>query len=316
LQNILKGSQEKVELNIYNNGVLSQADSLPTVSVYDADNDASPIAGYNNVPVIDVPEAGVYKFLITPALTQVNRVIEVKWFYSINGIQTSETNYYSIDTPYSTPSDIIDFLQYGSNPAEINYHSISEINAAEKVARTIIEGYTGQIFTHRYGTQEVFGVGSDAIHVTERMLTIDKMWEDDQLVIDTTTDPVYNTFGFPVELTQTNFTVRIVYGGWDIRYDNQVDPTVLYYGRFRQNARYKFEGQIGYKYVPDEIKLASMLLVNDILSNDYNWRNKYLSKVNLSEVSFEMEGGAFNGTGNITVDNILDQYRHTNVVII
>jgi hypothetical protein len=59
-----------------------------------------------------------------------------------------------------------------------------------------------------------------------------------------------------------------------------------------------------------------MLLINDILANDYNWRNKYLQRVNLSEISFEMAKGAFNGTGNITVDNILDQYRNVNIVII
>ena len=45
-------------------------------------------------------------------------------------------------------------------------------------------------------------------------------------------------------------------------------------------------------------------------------QTQYLKKVDLSEISFEMAGGAFNGTGNITVDNILDQYRHQNIVII
>jgi len=59
-----------------------------------------------------------------------------------------------------------------------------------------------------------------------------------------------------------------------------------------------------------------MLLQQDIMSNDYNWRNKYLSQVNLSEISFKMAGGAFNGTGNVMVDNILDQYRKANIVII
>jgi len=29
-----------------------------------------------------------------------------------------------------------------------------------------------------------------------------------------------------------------------------------------------------------------------------------------------MAGGAFNGTGNVMVDNILDQYRKANIVII
>ena len=134
------------------------------------------------------------------------------------------------------------------------------------------------------------------------MITLDKVWENDQLMIDNTVSPVYNNFGFALEISPTGKAVRIINAGWDVRYDNQVDPAVLYYGRFRDGARYKFQGQLGYKYVPEDIKMAAMLLVNDILSNDYNWRNKYLQKVDLSEISFEMAKGAFNGTGNIAVE--------------
>ena len=316
MQNIQRGSNEKIHLNVFADGVLTQADNTPTVSIYDADNDASPISGFADLTAINESESGVYSFYLTSAVTNINRMLLVQWSYSINDMPYVESSYYNVETVYSNPSEIIDFLGFGSRPSDINYHSIEELKASEKIARTIIDGYTGQKFTQRYGTQEVFGKGSDACQLVEKMLTVDMVWENDQLMIDNTADPVYNTFGFPLEITQTGFAVRIVNAGWDIRYDNQVDPNVLYYGRFRDNSRYKFQGQIGYKYVPEDIKIASMLLVNDIMANDYNWRNKYLSKVNLSEISFEMAGGAFNGTGNVTVDNILDQYRHTNIVII
>jgi hypothetical protein len=58
------------------------------------------------------------------------------------------------------------------------------------------------------------------------------------------------------------------------------------------------------------------LLVGDLLSNDAAWRTKYLKKVNLAEVTFELAKGAFNGTGNVIVDGILDQYRNYNIVVI
>lgn len=316
MQNIQKGSQEKVYLNVYNNGVLSQADSLPIISVYDADNDSQPINGFASITAVDEPATGVYSFFISPALTQVNRTLEVVWNYHVNSIPTKETNYYAIETVYATISDIEDFLGVGARPQDVNYKSVSDLQYAEKIARTIINGYTQQDFGRRYGSQELFGNGSDAIEFVERMLTIDKLWEDDILVIDKTVDPYLNTFGFEVDISDTGFAARIFDAGWDIRYDNQVDPTVLYYGRFRDHARYRFQGDIGYKYVPEDIKLATMLLVNDIISNDFNWRNKYLKKVDLSEISFEMAGGAFNGTGNVTVDKILDQYRNMNIGII
>lgn len=313
MQNIQVGSQEKVYIEAYSNGVLSQADSVTTINIYDADNDATPLL---TGTAFDEPEVGSYSFMLTPPLTDITRVLEIVWTYQINGVAFIQKDYYSVDEVYASVSDIIDFLGYGKKPSDINYHKTEEIISAEKIARTIVEGYTYQVFSTRYGSQEMIGNGSDALSLIEKQLTIDQMWEDDLLVIDNTQNPPVNTFGFPLEITQTGFAVRIVDPGWDIRYDNQVDPTILYYGRFRDNSRYKLVGNIGYKYVPDDIKLATMLLVNDVLSNDFNWRNKYLNKVDLSEISFEMHGGAFNGTGNITVDNILDQYRNVNIVII
>ena len=316
MQTIASNSQNTIKLEVFVDGVLTQADSVPTLSIYDADNDSSPITGYANVNATDDPPVGQYSYLLTPAITSTNRILEVKWNYTLNSVAVTQTDFYAVETPYSTIAETIDFLGYGSTPNSINYKNPKDIIAAEKIARTIIEGYTGIKFYTYYGQQEVFGKGADAVELTERILRIDQVYENDILIIDNTITPVFNTFGFTLEISPTGRQVRIYYPGWDLRYDNQIDPTVLYYGRFRDNARYVFTGQMGYKYVPEDIKLASMLLVNDIVSNDFNWRNKYLQKIDLSEISFQLAKGAFNGTGNVTVDNILDQYRNMNIVII
>jgi len=316
LQTIVKGSKQKIYLNVYNDGVLTQATSVPTLSIYDADNDTTALTGYSNITVTDENAAGVYSYTMTPALTQVNRVLKFVWSYALNSVSTTEEQFYAVETVYATVSEIQDFLGLGTTPSDLNYQNPKEIESAEKIARTIIEGYTGQKFSKYYGTQEQFGFGSDAIELTEKMISIDKVWENDLLAIDNTSNPVYNNFGFGVELSPTTKAIRIINSGWDVRYDNQVDPNILTQGRFKSSSRYKFQGIIGWKYVPEDIKLAAMLLVGDLLANDYNWRNKYLKKVDLSEISFEMAGGAFNGTGNLAVDNILDQYRNVNIVII
>jgi hypothetical protein len=313
LQNIQKGSQEKIYLNVYVSGVLTQADSIPTLTIVDADTGVSLLSSST---AIDDKPTGVYSWVLNQNITNTNRVIQVTWTYHTNGITATSDQFYSIETSYASTSEIVDFLGYGSDPSELNYYDPKDVYKAEKLARTIVEGYTDIKFYTYYGSQEVFGKGSDALELVERVLSIDKVWENDLLLIDNTQNPAYNTFGFGLQITPTGRAIRIVNAGWDVRYDNQVDPAVLYYGRFRDNARYKIQGQIGYKYVPEDIKLATMLLVGDILANDYNWRNKYLSKVNLSEISFEMAKGAFNGTGNVMVDNILDLYRNLNIVII
>jgi len=323
LQTINTNSQEKIYLEVYSNGVLSQADSLPTLSIYNADSDIYNPGGtisqtplYTNLNAYDEPATGVYSYQLTPNITSVNMVLEVVWSYTQGGVAVKTTDYYSIETPYASIPETMDFLGYTGDSSKPNYIDPNTIIKTEKMARTIIEGYAGIKFYKYYGFQEIYGIGANTIQLTEKMLSLDQIWENQILVFDGTTSPVYNTFGYNTEISPTGYQLRIWYPAWPDGWNNEMDPTIYESGRFRDTYLYRFVGEIGYNYVPEDIKLASMLLQQDIMSNDYNWRNKYLSQVNLSEISFKMAGGAFNGTGNVMVDNILDQYRKANIVII
>jgi len=318
LQTINTNSQQKIYLEVYSNGVLSQVDANtnPTLALYDADNDSAPLTGFGSLTGYDETPAGIYSYALTPAVTNKNFVLEARWSYVVGGVTVTQNDFYSIETPYASVGEAMDFLGYSPTPSDANYIDPKSIVNAEKLSRTIIEGYTGIKFYTYYGGQEVYAIGSDTIHLTEKMLTLDQIYENEILVFDQTQNPVYNTFGYSTEISPSGYAIRIWYPGWPDGWNNQMDPVIYPYGRFRDGYLYRFVGQIGYKYVPEDIKLACMLLIQDILSNDYNWRNKYLSKVDLSEISFEMAKGAFNGTGNVAVDNILDQYRKANIVII
>lgn len=323
MQTINTNSQEKIYLEVYSNGVLAQADTLPTLAIYNADSDVYNPGGvlsqtplYANLSAYNETPTGIYSYQLTPNITSTNMVLEVVWSYTIGGVATKTTDYYTVETPYASIPETMDFLGYSPSSGASNYLDPSVIVKAEKMARTIIEGYTGVKFYKYWGQQEIYGIGANTIQLTERMLSLDKIYENQILVTDYTQTPVYNTFGNSVEISPTGYQLRIWYPGWPDGWNNEMDPVIYEYGRFRDNYLYRFVGEIGYNYVPEDIKLASMLLQQDIMSNDYNWRNKYLSTVNLSEISFKMAGGAFNGTGNVMVDNILDQYRKANIVII
>ena len=323
MQTINTNSQEKIYLEVYDNGVLSQADSVPTLSIFNADSDIFNPGGvinqtplYTNLVAQDEPQAGFYSYTLTPNMTNVNMVLEVQWSYSLGGHAVVQTDFYQIETPYATISETIDFLGYSPIGSDSNYMDPSIIVKTEKMARTIIEGYTGIKFYKYYGGQEIRGIGANTIQLTEKMLSLDQIYENEMLVFDNTQSPTYNTFGYNTEISPSGYQIRIWYPGWANGWDNQMDPTIYEYGRFRDNYLYRFVGEIGHKYVPEDIKLASMLLQQDILAKDYNWRNKYLSQVTLSEITLKMANGAFNGTGNVMVDNILDQYRRQNIVII
>lgn len=313
MHQIVRGTTELAEFEIYVKGQLANADGDVVVSVTDA-NYGNTI-GSGGVAFND-PVLGRYTFDLDPEYTTLNRVLRLQWDYTVNGKAISSEDFYEVFTPYAYVSDIIDYYNFGTSPSDLNYKSHDELIYAERLARYQIESYTNQTFGRAWGDQEQFGYGSDAIELVQRMVNVEKLYENGTLVIDYTQDPVYNTFGYDVELSTTNKALRILKSPYDVIYDGQMDPTVLYYGRFREHARYKIYGELGWTYVPNDIKFCAIRLVGNILSRDAEWRERYLKKVNLSEISFELDGGAFSGTGDVIVDNILDNYRTVGIVII
>lgn len=313
MQEIQNGTKQKVELSIFSNNVLVNADSDSViVRIYNADDTTNSIvaSGY----ATSEPEIGSYTYQLTPSVTNVDRVLKIVWSYQLNTVSASQTTFISVITPYALASDIVDYYNFGTRPQDLNYKSIEQIVYAEKLARTLINNYTGLNFGKRYDYQEIFGIGSDAIELTERMFSISQVYENDVLVVDASAS--FNAFGFPIVLTPTGKAARISNVDWDLRYDPSVDVTMRETGKFRSGTRYRFYGNIGYEYVPQDIKLCAILLVGDILSGDSNWRIKYLKEIDLGDISFKLSAGAFNGTGNVIVDNILDSYRNVGIVVI
>jgi hypothetical protein len=315
MHQIRRGTTETAEVEIYSNNQLINADGDVIVTVFDADYGTQ--VGPGGVAFND-PALGKYTFDLDSTYTSLNRVLQVIWSYSINGKQTSQEDFYESYTPYATVSDIIDYYGFGTRSSDVNYRSQDEIQAAEFVARMQIENYTGQTFGREWGDQEIFGNDSDALELVERMLSVEKLYENGILSIDYTANPILNNFGWDIELTTTYRAIRIVNNDnqAQIAYDSSFDPTILYAGRFRAGYRYKVWGEKGWIYVPQDVRRCTVILAGDYLSRDSEWRNKYLNKIQLGDVNFQLDSGAFTGTGNVIVDQILDQYRNTGIVII
>ena len=218
MQTINTNSQEKIYLEVYNNGVLAQADSLPTLSIYNADSDIYNPGGvlsqtplYTNLNAYDEPQTGIYSFFLNPNITATNMVLEVVWSYSTGGIATTTKDFYTVETPYASIEETMDFLGYSPIVGQPNYLDPNTIIKTEKMARTIIEGYTGVKFFKYYGGQEITAIGSDTIQFTEKMLSLDQIYENEVLVYDNTQNPVLNTFGYATVISPTGYQLRIWY---------------------------------------------------------------------------------------------------------
>lgn len=299
---------------LYRNNVPTDADSLPIVKVYDA----------NLETLIETGSAtknsggpGEYYYQITPQLSSVDRMLRIQWDYSFNSASISENSFTNVVTPYATLPEIISELSIGVQSYDDDYIDPETILFAERMARATIQNYTMQNFNKRYDSQMVWGFGTDSLFLTEKMLSIENIYEENSLIYSASTG--YSDLGADLNLSDTGRSLYLATPNSTYsvpRPMQEMYPNSSKFGRFYDNKQYTIEGVIGWQYVPQDIRTATIMLVADYLSNDLQWRNKYLSKVNLSEITFQLNPAAFVGTGNAMVDSILDAYKNIGIVLI
>jgi hypothetical protein len=298
------------------NNVPTNALSLPTVTVYDAETNVEVDSGTAK----STNDVGQYYYQITPTSSSVDRPLRLQWDYQFDldgdTISLSENSFASVVTPYATLPELIFELSIGAEPSDDNYIDPEQILFAERLARIKIDNYTSQTFGKRVGSQTVYGIGANSLFLREKMLDVTAIYEGTTLVYRSS--PYYNSLSsYDLTVSDTGKIVIISDGdSIDYQYSKISDPFATTASRFANNKRYSVEGTIGWQYVPSDIRTAAILLVGDILTSDYEWRNKYLNQVNLSEVSFKINSAAFQGTGNATVDSILDAYTDVGIVLL
>lgn len=311
MHEIFTNTFHKHEIILYKNNTPTNPDSTPTVNVYNAETSVLIESG----SAVATGITGEFYYQITPTLSSLDRVLKLEWTYAFSSYPVVDNSYAGVVTPYATLSDIIYELSLGKSPSDENYIEPEQILFAERLARIQINNYTMQTFSKRDGQQTMYGIGADSLFLTEKMLSIDSIYEDDFLVYKKT--PYYNSLSdYDLALSETGKTILIA-NPPNQSVNRAFDPFgSTSKSRFVNGKRYSVSGAIGWQNVPQDIRAATVMLVGDILSRDYQWRNKYLSRVNLSEISFDINSAAFVGTGNAIVDSILDSYKNVGIVII
>jgi hypothetical protein len=311
---VYTGSVGTIELITYKDGVPVAPDSTPSVVVTNAETGASVASG--NATILNPDYCGEYYYNLPSSATSTDRVLKVVWSYSISGRSIQETEYVYVVTPYATVDEIVAELGYSSRPEDPNYFSYEKIRTAERAARMMISNELGFTMGKRTGSTTAYGSGADVLVLSEKILSISELYENDELMVDVSEN--YNIFGFNVEITETGYGIRIVppNPGDDIDERESIDFIGYEKGRFRDGYRYKINGVLGWNYIPAEIKQCVFLLVNDLLCNDSIWRSRYVKKINSGQMSVELSSLTFNGTGNAIVDAILQKFKMIQAVII
>jgi hypothetical protein len=251
---------------------------------------------------------GVDKGTIVPG-TAVNGAVEVQlpylqydgevavnWTFSIPGSGSiTDRTYYDIVTPLLTKEEVAAIF----SPQPLDDAEYIKIEAA---VRHVINAHCGQTFGKYIATWKVRGDASNSLELPARLL--------EALNINGDAGANYNIIGGGFNLR------RYEYAEVNIKADIGVpQPSGVIYDPYSINRRkylgdqiYSIYGIWGYNAVPNTVKEAAKLLVNDYACADANYRDRYLTSMTAADWRIQFNAGAFINTGNVRADQLLEPY--------
>lgn len=323
---ILIGSNSPINHKIFWKGALTDADFLPAVEIYDVTEDPAITPSINpNTYLMIVnsekseTDPGTYNLYLPLSLTDRKRQLKLKWTYNVQSTPVTKIHNVFVTQPYTDIAQAMDALGVSSDQSDPNFKTYAELCAAERWARKVIENYTGQQFYLYDDLHTVYGAGTDVLPLPYKLDTLHELYENDVLLLDTIND--VNNWHYSVQVSETGFGIRInkasMLDNTVYTANGMVPPTINdMTGVFVKNNVYRVQGRYGWETVPGDIELACIELMRDYFSKDKEWRNKYIKNIQSFDWNFEYNSDTFSGTGNAYVDQILDAYALTQMVVI
>lgn len=221
--------------------------------------------------------------------------VEVVWNFLIPNVGVvPEYDYFEVVTPVLTNAEILEVHPNAT---------LQEIIRIERATRHIINAFTGQTFGREYSAKTVRGGGTTLL-LPGRLLKLEKF---NGYAVTTEVNIAADGWA----LTKPKYGVPPVKAdAWGLHMHTGGvihNPNNIRVGTFN-NAEYTIEGEWGWKYVPESVKEAARLLVDDYACADIEYRDRYLTSMTAADWRIQFNSGAFTGTGNVRADQLLSDY--------
>ena len=255
---------------------------------------------YYDLEVISEPTpthgtGSTYSVSVADDLIDSAGVYRIKWSCEIGGSPFYAYTEFQVDAQYLAASDF--FNAYSDFDLPEYTQKYTQI---EKLARRIIDTYTGQNFQSiKNKTNVYYGNGKQQIYLGARLTGYSE-------VLINETDYTENV---EIDL-RSKYYLRLLqqYPYPDSRRDD-VFPII-----FPKKTKVSVTGDWGWNSVPNEVSQAAELLIIDLLEDTRREHHRYgILRLEQGNNRLYFDKGIFNTTGNIDVDVILMDYVYWNM---
>jgi hypothetical protein len=177
----------------------------------------------------------------------------------------------------------------------------------ERTARFIIDSESAKTFGFVRKEKEFIGNGSDYLVIDEKIHKLYKVYENGNLLYDSTQEN--NVVTYTISKDKTSIIPVYIEANkseypqvWRDRYLSRA---------FADGYDYVVEADFGYKVIPQDIQEATKLLCSDISSGNMQYINNYIESFDNADFKIKFAKNFANGTGNLIVDKILSKYKNS-----
>lgn len=197
----------------------------------------------------------------------------------------------------------------------------------ERTARQIIDTLVGG-FYYTKGEIEAVGLGADYLPLSKRANKINAVYENNVKVYDRI-DPISGQYTYVLSPDKTAMTIHVD-GDYNRLQSKSVhlpigaSDSFMFYGddydavqalteikgagMFPKDWDYTVYGEWGWPVVPQDIKDATLMLINDLKCGKLSYAQKYITEYQTDQFRVKYSDLSLKGTGNLLVDKILENY--------
>jgi hypothetical protein len=210
--------------------------------------------------------------------------------------------------------------------------AIAEYEGYERLARTIINSIVGpQGFLFEKSILEVVGQGTDYLPLWSLAYKVLQVYENSELVYDSTQNPP-NLGEYVYGITQDRSAIYKDLAGdasaynraekKPLQYRNSVSDSFNAYSAldtptfsasntgvmFPDGVDYVIVYETGYKVIPNDIRDATITLMEDIRCNKLEYYKRSIDQYQTDQFTIKWDPRHLDGTGNLLVDKALEKY--------